>query len=85
MPGAAAAIVHGGELVWEGAAGAADRGSGAAVGRDTVFQVASLSKPVTALGVMLLVEEGRLDLDRPIWDYVDGWRLPPSAHDDRAA
>jgi CubicO group peptidase (beta-lactamase class C family) len=86
VPAAAAAIVHGGELVWEGAAGAADRESGAAAGRDgrdTVFQVASLSKPVTALGVMLLVEEGRLDLDRPIWDYVRGWRLPPSDHDAR--
>ena len=81
VPAAAAAIVHGGELVWEGAAGAADRESGAAAGYHTVFQVASLSKPVTALGVMLLVEEGRLDLDRPIWDYVRGWRLPPSEHD----
>ena len=86
VPAAAAAIVHGGELVWEGAAGAADRESGAAAGRDgrdTVFQVASLSKPVTALGVMLLVEEGRLDLDRPIWDYVEGWRLPFADHDAR--
>jgi CubicO group peptidase (beta-lactamase class C family) len=81
VPAAAAAIVHDGELVWEGAAGTADRESRAGAGSDTVFQVASLSKPVTALGVMLLAEEGRLDLDRPIWDYVRGWRLPPSEHD----
>ena len=81
VPGAAAAIVHGGEVVWEGAAGTVDRESGAAVRSDTVFQVASLSKPVTALGVMLLVEDGRLDLDRPIWDYVKDWRVPASEHD----
>ena len=49
VPGAAAAIVRGGEVVWEGAAGTVDRESGAAVRSDTVFQVASLSKPVTAL------------------------------------
>jgi CubicO group peptidase (beta-lactamase class C family) len=81
VPGAAAAIVHRGRVVWGGAAGAVDRESASAVGPDTAFQVASLSKPVTALGVMLLAEEGKLDLDRPIWDYVDDWRLPPSVHD----
>ena len=81
VPGASAALVHGGELVWEGAAGVVDRASGAAVTATTVFQVASLSKPVTALGVMLLAEEGRLDLDRPVWDYIDDWRPPASAHD----
>ena len=81
VPGAAAAVVHRGELVWAGHTGVVDRESKVAVGPDTVFQVASLSKPVTALGVMLLVEEGRLDLDRPVWDYIDDWRPPLSVHD----
>jgi CubicO group peptidase (beta-lactamase class C family) len=43
--------------------------------------VASLSKPVTALAVLLLVEDGQLDLDRPVWDYLGSWRPPPSSHD----
>jgi CubicO group peptidase (beta-lactamase class C family) len=81
VPGAAAAILHRGEVVWEGSAGVADRRTGAPVDRDTVFQVASLSKPVTALGVLILVEEGTLDLDRPVWDYISSWRLPASAYD----
>jgi CubicO group peptidase (beta-lactamase class C family) len=81
VPGAAAAILHDGDVVWERSAGLADRRTGAAVNDDTVFQVASLSKPVTALGVLLLAEDGRLDLDRPVWDYIASWRLPPSAHD----
>jgi CubicO group peptidase (beta-lactamase class C family) len=81
VPGAQIALLHRGEVVWERAAGVADRGTGAAVGFGTVFQVASLSKPVTALGVLQLAEEGRLDLDRPVWDYVERWRPPPSPHD----
>ena len=48
------------------------------IGRDTMFQTASMSKWITANGVMKLVEEGRLDLDRPIADYLTRWQLPQS-------
>ena len=51
---------------------------GAPVGRDTLFQVASLSKWITALGVMTLVDAGRVDLDAPVETYLKRWRLPPS-------
>lgn len=54
----------------------------ASVGRpvsiDTLFQVASLSKWVTAWGVMTLVEAGRLDLDVPVSRYLTRWALPES-------
>lgn len=43
-----------------------------AVSRDTLFQAASLTKPVTALIALTLVEEGKLDLDRPLVGYLDG-------------
>jgi CubicO group peptidase (beta-lactamase class C family) len=46
---------------------------------DTVFRVASLSKSVTAWGIMRLVEAGKVDLDKPAQDYLDRWPLPPSA------
>jgi CubicO group peptidase (beta-lactamase class C family) len=52
---------------------------GAPVDRDTQFQVASLSKWTTALGVMTLVEQGKLDLDAPVSRYLTRWKLPPSA------
>ena len=48
---------------------------------DTVFLTASMSKWVTALGVMKLVEEGRLDLDAPVSEYLTRWELPPSEFD----
>jgi CubicO group peptidase (beta-lactamase class C family) len=52
---------------------------GRAVDQDTLFQVASLSKWVTAWGVMTLVESGRIDLDVPVSRYLTRWALPPSA------
>ncbi len=51
---------------------------GRPVDRDTLFQVASLSKWVTALGVMKLVEQGKLDLDAPVSKYLTRWHLPKS-------
>jgi CubicO group peptidase (beta-lactamase class C family) len=52
---------------------------GAAVDRDTRFQVASLSKWATAWGVMTLVEKGAIDLDAPVSTYLRRWQLPASA------
>lgn len=54
---------------------------GTAVGANTVFQTASLSKWVTAWGVMALVEQGKLDLDAPVDKYLTRWKLPPSRFD----
>jgi CubicO group peptidase (beta-lactamase class C family) len=56
---------------------------GQPVDRDTLFQVASMGKWVTALGVMTLVEAGQVDLDAPIETYLKRWKLPPSDFDHR--
>ena len=50
--------------------------AGKPVDRNTVFQVASLSKWVSAFGVMKLVEDGKLDLDEPVSTYLTRWELP---------
>lgn len=54
---------------------------GEAVDVNTVFQTASLSKWITAWGVMRLVQEGKLDLDAPIGTYLTRWKLPKSKFD----
>jgi CubicO group peptidase (beta-lactamase class C family) len=54
---------------------------GEAVDVNTVFQAASLSKWITAWGVMALVQEGKLDLDAPISTYLTRWKLPESKFD----
>jgi len=48
------------------------------VNRNSVFGVSSLSKWVTAIGVMTLVEKGLLDLDAPVSNYLKRWQLPAS-------
>ncbi|MDT0607036.1 serine hydrolase domain-containing protein [Croceitalea rosinachiae] len=55
--------------------------NGKEVDRNTVFQVASLSKFVSAIGVMRLVQEGNLDLDAPAVQYLTRWQLPESDFD----
>lgn len=54
---------------------------GKPVDRDTRFQVASMSKWITAWGVMTLVEAGKLDLDTPVSTYLKRWKLPASKFD----
>ena len=54
---------------------------GEAVDVNTVFQTASLSKWITAWGVMALVQEGKLDLDAPVSTYLTRWALPESKFD----
>ena len=54
---------------------------GSAVDADTVFQTASVSKWLTAWGVLALVEQGRLDLDAPVSLYLKRWTLPSSPFD----
>jgi CubicO group peptidase (beta-lactamase class C family) len=55
--------------------------AGKPVDRNTIFQVASLSKWISAFGVMKLVEDGNLDLDAPVSKYLTRWQLPPSKFD----
>jgi CubicO group peptidase (beta-lactamase class C family) len=57
------------------------RSVGDPVDAQTLFQMASVSKWVTAWGVMALVEQGRIDLDAPVSKYVTRWSLPPSKYD----
>lgn len=54
---------------------------GKKVDQNSLFQVASLSKFISAVGVMKLVEEGKLELDVPIQNYLTRWQLPPSDFD----
>ncbi|SCY18019.1 CubicO group peptidase, beta-lactamase class C family [Nonlabens sp. Hel1_33_55] len=51
------------------------------VNENTVFPVASISKWVTSFGIMKLVEQGKLDLDKPVDDYLTRWQLPESDFD----
>lgn len=64
------------------AEGLADRSTGRVVTADDPVRIASISKLVTTLGVMRLVDQGKLDLDRDVSDYL-GWSLRNPAFPDR--
>jgi CubicO group peptidase (beta-lactamase class C family) len=57
---------------------------GKPVDRNTVFQVSSLSKWISAFGIMKLVEDGKLALDTPVSKYLTRWQLPPSEFNNEA-
>lgn len=69
VPGAAVAVVNEAD-VWSAGFGEADVEARAAVSADTVFEAASLGKPIFAYAVLRLVDQGKLDLDRPLYDYL---------------
>lgn len=51
------------------------------IDKNTIFQMASVSKWVTAWGVFSLIEDGKLDLDNPVESYLTRWHLPESEFD----
>ena len=61
---------RGGEAHVGWAGTAEEGGTGKAVGRDTIFRLSSMTKPVTAVAAMILVEECRLRLDEPVDDLL---------------
>lgn len=83
VPGVAVALVHNADVVWTQGYGLANEDAGTPVTAETVFQVASISKSISAWGVMQLVENGKIDLDAPVEQYLASWRIPPSEFDTR--
>jgi CubicO group peptidase (beta-lactamase class C family) len=81
VPGASVAVVKNGEVAWARGYGLADPAQGLPVTPETVFDAASIAKPVTAWGIMKLVEDGLLDLDAPVEGYLTRWHLPSSEFD----
>ncbi len=81
VPGAAVALVENGAVAWSRSYGVAIVETRTPVSPDTVFQAASVSKSLTAWGVLRLAERGALDLDAPVERYLTRWHLPPSGFD----
>lgn len=76
IPGCNIALVRDKEVVWTKGYGYADVASGRALAVDTPMSVQSITKSVTAWGVMRLVEKGLIDLDTPVSEYLKSWQFP---------
>ena len=75
MPGVVAMVANTGGVVYQGAAGKRDTTKNVPMTMDTIFRIASMTKPVTSVAVMQLVESGRVKLEEPVSTY-----LPELAH-----
>lgn len=75
VPGVSVAVFRNGELDWAKGYGMADKEENRPVTEHTLFQAASISKPIAAMAVLDLAEEGIVDLDRNINEYLKSWQL----------
>ena len=78
VPGVSIAVFDSGRIVWAKGYGVRDRSSGAPVDTATVFQAASISKPVTSVAMFRLVEQGRIQLDEDVNTQLQSWVIPDS-------
>jgi CubicO group peptidase (beta-lactamase class C family) len=70
VPGAAMAIIRNGEIVYSKAWGVQRAGEASQIDEQTLFEAASLTKPVFAYGVFKLVRDKKIDLDKPLSEYL---------------
>lgn len=79
VPAVSVAVIDDGRIVWTKAYGLADVGENRKATPQTLFQAASISKPVAASGALALVDEGVLALDENVNAKLRAWKVPPSS------
>lgn len=75
VPGVSIAVIEDGEIAWARGYGMADREEDRPVTTETLFQAASISKPVAALAALDMTEDGLIELDRDVNAYLQSWQL----------
>ncbi|MCA1601500.1 MAG: beta-lactamase family protein, partial [Acidobacteria bacterium] len=75
-PGLSVAVINNGQIEWARGYGVREQGSSQAVTPETLFQAASISKPVAAMAALRLVQQGKLDLDEDVNRRLTSWKLP---------
>ena len=74
LPCAQVQVLRKGEVVHEAVMGQADRERQVALTRDAVYRIYSMTKPITSLAFMMLVEEGKVALDDPVTRFIPEWK-----------
>ena len=83
VPGVSVAVIADGKIKWVKGYGLANTKTGEKVTEKTLFQAGSISKPVAALGALQLVQQGDVDLDRDVNEYLKDWKIPQTDYTQR--
>ncbi len=78
VPGVSIAVIHNNKIDWARGFGVAQIG-GRRVTPDTLFQAASISKSITAMAVMQLVQQNKINLDFDVNQYLKRWKMPSNS------
>lgn len=78
VPGVSIAVIENGKLKWAKGYGYANTKDSTQVDTETMFQAGSISKPVAALSALKLAQEGKVDLNADVNQYLTGWKVPES-------
>lgn len=76
VPAVSIAVINNYEIEWAKAYGVKEVGSDERVTTETLFQAASISKPVAAMAALKLVQDGKLDLDEDVNSKLKSWQVP---------
>lgn len=85
VPSITVAVAKNGAIVWEEGFGWADKENRVPADEHTLYSLASITKPITATGLMILKERGKLDLDKPVNDYLGEAKLKAWVGDQKDA
>ena len=79
LPGAVVMVAHHGKVIYHEAFGLRDPTTGAPMQKDSIFRMYSMTKPVTGVAVLMLLEDGKLRLSDPVSKYLPALKNPKGA------
>jgi len=83
VPGVSIAVINNANIEWARGYGVLEMNRNQTVSPDTLFQAASISKPVSAMTALRFAEQGKLNLDSDVNRFLSSWQIPENEHTEK--